>query len=339
MKKLTVFSISMLFVLFLMYSCKSDDDTVPDYTSVISGPWRYVSGELNEKYLQIYSNRTYSILSSDLQGLRDRSDGILQVTSNQISIELNSNYSGLVVNLYNYVLNGDSLILTKPNVRIALVKDNTAPDTTAWIKNLTIVAQTKAPVSEATDLTFDGTDIWYGNGYSSHYLYKIETTGFSVDSIPTTEYAWSVEADDTTLWVSSDGSDQVYQVGKNTGNTLFTSTSMGAWIYGIAKDNDFLWCYSGNEKTLYKYNISGNTVDLKVKTESNWEGLAMAGASLYVTANGKLHKCSLSPLMQTASFQLPGYYIYGVAYDGASFWVTAYRNYNEPEIIKVAGVE
>ncbi len=36
--------------------------------------------------------------------------------------------------------------------------------------------------------------------------------------------------------------------------TTFTSASMGAWIYGIARDNNYLWCVSSNEETLYEYN-------------------------------------------------------------------------------------
>ncbi len=341
MKKLKVFTVFAAFALFFMNSCKKDNDTVPDYNSAIVGSWKYVSGMTTEKYLEVYKDRTYSILTSDAQGLNDRKDGILQLTNNQLSIELTTDY-GQVVNLFNYVINGDSLILTKPSVRLALVKDKTAPDTTAWIKNLTIVTKTNAPVSTLTDIGFDGTSIWYGNGYASHYLYKINATSLFVDSIPTTRYAWSVEPDGSDLWVSSDGSENIFKISKSTGSDIFTSTSMGPWIYGIAKDNNFLWCYSGNEHKLYKYNITGNTVDLTVAIDSYWDGLAMAGGSLYVAGNGKLYKLSLTPLMTTASFELPGYSIGGVAYDGSSFWVSASKANNEnawPEIIKVAGVE
>ena len=340
MKKLTLFTVFVAFTVFVIFSCKKDNDTVPDYNSAIAGSWKYVSGMTNEKYLEVYNDRTYSILSSDAQGMNDRMDGILQLTNNQLTIELNTGY-GQLLSLYNYVMHGDSLILTKPSIRIALVKDKTAPDTTAWIKNLTIVTKTNAPVSTLTDIAFDDTSIWYGNGYASHYLYKINTTSLFVDSIPTTRYAWSVEPEGSDLWVSSDGSDKVFKISKSTGSDIFTSTSMGSWIYGIAKDNNFLWCYSGNENTLYKYNITGNTVDLTIPIEGEWDGLAMAGGSLYVASNGKLYKLSLTPLMATASFELPGYSIGGVAYDGSSFWVSASKANNEnawPEIIKVAGI-
>jgi hypothetical protein len=325
----------------LIFSCKKDNDTIPDYNSAIAGSWKYVSGMTNEKYLEVYNDHTYSILSSDAQGLHDRMDGVLQLTNNQLSIELTTDY-GQVVSLFNYVKNGDSLILTKPGIRLALVKDKTAPDTTAWIKDLTIVTKTNAPVSTLTDIAYEGSTIWYGNGYASHYLYKIDATNFSVDSIPTTKYAWAVETNGPVLWVSSDGSDKVYMINKSDGGDMFSSISMGAWINGIAKDNNFLWCYSSNENTLYKYNISFNTVDLTVSIDSYWNGMAMAGGSLYVASNGKLYKLSLTPLMATESFELPGYSIAGVTYDGSSFWVSASKANNEnawPEIIKVVGVD
>jgi hypothetical protein len=149
-----------------------------------------------------------------------------------------------------------------------------------------------------------------------------------------------VEADSNNLWVSNDGSENATLVRKTDGSIITTSTGMGAWIYGIAKDNNYRWCYSSNEETLYKYNIPDNTVSLSTKVFSNWNGLAMANGYLYVAANGNLHKCTTTPLSGTASFELKGYYIFGAAYDGSSFWVSASKIPDGwPEIIKLDGVD
>jgi hypothetical protein len=334
MKKIATFFLFGLTVCAL-FSCKKDNTSVPDYASGISGGWKYITGATSEKYLLIYKNRTFSILSSDNQGIRDRVDGILLVTNNQMVIEKEN-----AVSIFNYKLNGNNLTLSQPSQNITLSLDKTAPDTTAWIKELSIAARTKAPISETTDITYDGSLIWYGNGYSSDYLYKINPTNFSKDSVKITQYAFAVEADGNDLWVSNDGGSTISRINKATGTTINSSTSLGSWIYGIAKDNNYLWCYSHNEEKLYKYNITSNTVDLTTSISSSWEGLALTANFLYVASNGKLHKCSLSPLTETASFELRGYHIYGVAYDGNSFWVSAYALPNQwPEIIKLSGVD
>ncbi|HEY4787476.1 MAG TPA: hypothetical protein VIH57_15565 [Bacteroidales bacterium] len=340
MKKLVVCPVFLVLISFVMFSCKKDDDSASDYVSGLAGGWKYISGNVNERYLQIYRNNTCSILYSDAQGLRNRSDAIVTVTNNQITIyNPTTSTEATSINIYNYTLKGDTLTLSQPYTRIKLALDKTAPDTSAWIKTLTAQSMTKAPVNEATDITFDGTSIWYGNGYSSHYIYKIDPHSFSTDSVMVSQYAWAVEADGNNLWLSSDGSSTISEVNKSTGNTITTSIGMGAWIYGIAKDNNFMWCYSDNEDKLYKYNTTTNTVDLTVNLASRWDGMAIAGGYLYVASNGKLNKCTLSPLMETSSFELPGYYIFGVAFDGTSFWVSAYQTYGQPQIIKVGGVE
>lgn len=339
MKKLVVHAVLLIFIIFLVNSCKKDDDSTPDYVSGISGGWKYLSGAQNEKYLQVYQNRTCSMLSSDDQGIRDRQDATILVTNNQIMIDKGSQMGGSV-SIFNYTLKKDTLILTQPSLAITLVLDKTAPDTAAWVKTVSVTAQTKAPISDPTDITYDGALIWCGNAYSSHYLYSINPTNFTMDSVKIGQYAWAVEADGNNLWVSSDGSSTISELNKSTGTTITTSVSMGAWIYGIAKDNNYLWCYSSNEGMLYKYNSTTNTVDLTTSISSYWNGMALVNGYLYVASNGKLHKCTLAPLMGTASFDLPGYYIYGVAYDGNSFWVSAYALPNGwPQIMKLSGVQ
>jgi hypothetical protein len=323
----------------LFLSCKKDNDVLPDYFSTLKGNWKFLKGENGDKYLWIYDSRTFSILSSDKQGIRGRSDGTMLVLENQLVIDKTINESA--TEIYNYALHGDTLSLTQPSVKLTLIRDATAPDTSQWIKSLSIAVKTKAPINDLTDITFDGSFLWYGNAYATNYLYKINITDFAVDSIPTSESAWAVEASGNSLWVSDDGTDKIYKVDKSTGASTFTSTALGSWIYGIARDNGYLWCYSNNENTLYKYDTTANSVELTTPIDSRWEGLAMANNHLYVACNGILHKCSLSPLMGIESFQLPGYYIYGVAYDGSDFWVSASKLVDnaQPEIIKLSGTD
>jgi len=337
-KAMKYFPLIIILVLMIV-SCKKDDDSFHDYAPGLAGTWRYVRGPDLEKYLVINKDRTCSILSSDVQGIRDKVDAILLVTANQMMIDNSDPNVYPNISIYNYQVKGDSLKLTNPQQQITLVRDKTTTASTSWIKNVLAELRYKAPVPEATDIAFDGSWIWYGNGYNTHYLYSLNPANGHIDSLFIDQYAWSVEAYDNDLWVSSNGNDNVSRINKSDGSTIVNSAAMGAWIYGIARDEDYLWCYSNNEGTLYKYKISDNTVPLATKVSGNWDGLAMAENFLYVAANGKLHKCTAEPLSGMDSFQLTGYYIFGVAYDGSSFWVSAYKLPDGwPEIIQLSGV-
>jgi hypothetical protein len=325
-----------------VFSCKKDDNTLPDYVQGITGGWKYINSLNNEKYLLIYNNSTFSMLTSNKQGLRGRADGILLVTGGQIMFDEGSGGEYSNISIYNYEFNGDTLILTKPLQTIKLVKDKSAPETSDWIKSLEALVKTKAPISDITDIAYDGTYIWYGNAYNSDYLYKINPTNFTKDSVKITQSAWAIESDGAYLWVSSNGSSTINKLDKSTGGTISTSISMGSWIYGIAKNSNFLWCYSNNEDMLYKYNTNTNTVAENIEVEGNWGGLAFVNNYLYIASDGKINKCTTSPLTTTLSFELAGYYIYGIAHDGSNFWVSAYKISNSdewPEIIKLSGVE
>jgi hypothetical protein len=341
MKKTVKDSPVIIFVLLMIvFSCKKNDDSFHDYAPGLAGTWRYVKGTDPEKYLVINQDRTCSILSSDAQGIKDKSDAIVMVTGNQLMIDNSDPNVYPNINIYNYQVKGDTLKLESPEKSIFLVKNKNSNASAAWIKNAVAVLRYKAPVAEPTDIAFDGSLIWYGNGYNSHYLYKLNPLNGKSDSLLVDQYAWSVEADSAGLWVSDDGADNVTLISKSDGSTITASAAMGAWIYGIARDNDYLWCYSNNEGTLYKYSIKDNSVLLSTKVSGNWDGLAMANNFLYVAANGKLHKCSTEPLSGIDSYELKGYHIFGVAFDGSSIWVSAYLLPDKwPEIIKLSGVE
>ena len=332
--------IIIILLLMIVFSCKKDDDSYHDYASELAGTWRFVRGSDLEKYLVINKDRTCSILSSDVQGIRDKNDAILMVTGNQLITDNSDPNIYPNISIYNYQLKGDSLKLSNPEQDITLVRIKNSTVSTSWIRKVIPELRYKAPVPEPTDIAFDGSLIWYGNGYSTHYLYNLNPANGKFDSLLVDQYAWSVEADSNDLWVSNDGSDNVTRISNTNGSVITASTAMGAWIYGIAKDNDYLWCYSNNERTLYKYKIADNAVLLRTKISGNWDGLAMANNFLYVAANGKLHKCTSDPLSGTDSYELDGYYIFGVAYDGSSFWVSAYMPPNGwPEIIKLSVVD
>jgi hypothetical protein len=330
----------LISLLCVVSSCKKEDDSFHDYAPALAGTWRFVSGSDPEKYLVINKDRTSSVLSSDAQGIRDKNDAILMVTGNQLMIDNSDPNLYPNISIYNYKLKSDSLLLSNPGQAIKLVRLKNSTVATSWVMKVVPVLSFRAPVSEPTDIAFDGSLIWYGNGYGSNYLYNLDPLTGKADSLLVDQYAWSVEADSSDLWVSNDGSENVYKIRGSDGDLITASATMGAWIYGIARDKEFLWCYSNNERTLYKYSIADNLVLSDTRISGNWDGLAMANNFLYDAANGKLHKCTPDPLSGAASYELEGYYIFGVAFDGTSFWVSAFKPPNGyPEIIKLSGVE
>ncbi len=334
------YPIFIIILLMIGFSCKKDDDAFHDYATGLAGTWRFVKGPDPDKFLVINKDRTCAFLSSDAQGIRDRDYAILMVTGNQLMIDNSDPNVYPNLSIYNYNVKGDSLKLENPQQNIILVRDKSNTESASWIKTANQEHSFRARVSEATDIAFDGSLLWYGNGFNTNYLYSMNPVSGNSDSLFVDQYAWAVEADGNDLWVGSDASDIVTRIRKTDGSSITSSTAMGAWIYGIAKDEDYLWCYSNNEGILYKYEIAENTVSLSTNILSNWDGLAMANNFLYVAAHGKLHKCTTTPLSGTASFELPGYYIFGVAYDGSAFWVSAYELPGGwPEIVKLSGVE
>ncbi len=302
----------------IIAGCTKDSDpaspTIPDI-SVIKGNWVVLAGMQNTSYLSVHGDNVYYFLHQYPYGLRSMDGGVAQVSGNTVLL-------GSTV--YNYAVSGDTVRLTTPTQTVVAVKSSTAPSDSQWVSTVSVLDTMSPPIPTATDMTINGNTMWYGNGYASHNLYKINLTTRSVDTLPTSEYAWAVEWDGTSLWTSSDGSASIYKVNPTLGVTAFTSTQMGAWIYGIAWDGTVFWCTSNNEQTIYKYNPGTDAVVSTYPLGSGVspEGVAYANGYLYVCTNGVINKCTPSPFNTVAAYRIAGIDAFGLAYDGAHFWVS-----------------
>lgn len=337
MKKLSIIALS--FILVLSYSCKKNETSDPDYLPSVAGGWKFISGKPESKYLQIGNDYLYQELDANEIGIRAIKEGVITVTKHQIIFNQNYDYYSYTY-AYNYTKKDDTLILTNGQTTMKLLRDDSSPTQNEWVIPITSSYMMDAPIDDGTDITYDGSYLWYGNAYSSDYLYKINPDNGMVDSISVTQSAWAVESDGASLWVSSNGSNNIYEINATNGSLIGSSIDMGAWIYGIAKDGIYLWCYSNNENTLYKYNPNTDVIiSSTVINGGSIHGLAMVGGYLFMSSDGYLHKCSTSPLQVESSFQLDGYLIIGIAYDGLSFWASAYNiEEDKYEIIKLSGI-
>lgn len=320
---------------FTLFSCKKENDTqIPDYFAPLIGDWEVKQGMPGVKYLEFSSNMYCSKLKQFSFELKSKEITVYQATKGQVILN-----SGYYLTLYNFSFSKDTLHLINPNEDIVAVKVLNAPKAEDWTGTITITKSFDAPIGELTDIGFDGTNLWSGNGYATDYLYKINPSNGNIDSIPTTQSAWAVEFATPYLWVSSDGGSQIYSVNKLNGADVSSSSNiLGPWIYGIAWDGQYFWCYSGNDQTLRKYDPVGDFVvtEITMDQQTNITGLAYTNNSLYMVIDGNLAKCSVAPFKALNTYELKGYSIRGVAFDGTNFWLSAKElATNQFKILKV----
>jgi len=299
-------------------STSSNPSTPSTTTPPIAGTWTVISGPPGLKHLHFKDDNTFLFLNQRDYGLRDVTAGIYQVSGGTVDLG-NNQYPSL----YAYTLKNDTLTLYTPSVSITTFRNAAAPADTQWVRPAGVIDSITAPTDEATDISINNTTMWYGNAYASNHLYRIDLVSRAVDSsLDVTVDAWALEWDGTHLWASSDGSDAIYQINTSTGATVFTSKSMGAWIQGIAWDGSSLWCTSANESSLYRYNPATDAILATYRLNTQPSGAAFAGGYLYLCVNGVINKCTTAPFAVVNAWYLPGSSIFGIAFDGASFWVT-----------------
>jgi hypothetical protein len=314
-----------------LVACSDDDDesTSPTgtTTSSLTGTWRVTgslltrpdvaegggpSGEL--QFLQFNADNTYAFLTSR-DGFRGLDEGVFLVAGGQID---------LGTEIYNYAIDGDDVTLSSPDRVITATLDATAPTAADWIVMAQVVMGMDAPFDEDSDLAWDGTSLWLGNGRASDAIYEIDPVNLTVlSTLTTNREGWGISWHDGDLWVSDNGSDSIHRLDLVTGDGVFASVEMGAWIPGIASDGDDLWCFSNNEDTIYQYDPVADAVvsTIQFDTFIGPDGMAFVDGKLYVVAFGHVHECELNPFQVVGAFGLDDRFIMGVTHDGTDFWV------------------
>lgn len=321
MKKQFIFYAIIL--LLVVISCKKDNEINPIYGkwTVISGGGSLIYGA-HLKYIIVNADNSFYFLYEYEYGIRSYTAGLCQVVSGQIGI-----YREFYLELFNYSLTGNQLILANPDYEITCERKGDEPAKQEWVRTVEILQTMQ--VSNSRDLAFDGDYLWYGGykSYPSFNLYKIDLATLSViDSIPVTNNVHGLEWADGYFWSSSNGSESIYKVDPATGNNVFTSIEMGAWIEGIGYDGQYFWCGSNNENTIYQYDVDMNTIENQYEVNCWPSGIAYINGYLYVCANGVLNKCTIDPFQSVGAYDVAKGEISGVAFDGNDFWISAYYN-------------
>jgi len=107
-------------------------------------------------------------------------------------------------------------------------------------------------------------------------------------------------------------------------------------LWGIAFDGQYLWV-ANIYHSIYKYNPNLNTIEAEIPIEFYPDGMAYIQDYLYICVGGILNKCTSEPFQCIEAYDIGRGDIYGIAYDGNNFWISACLNNEAPyKICKVS---
>src|SRR5690606_3275216 len=214
------------------------------------------------RWLGFGADGRYDILTEGSLGVRSANRGLFQAEDGRVFLSIQSG----VATLFSYTIDGDTLTLDSGVGKITATASDAMPAATEWVTPIEvdhrIVLGPYSSDLDATDLAWDGSALWYGNGYTDRgqlvrYDFDAEA---ELSALDVGISAWGLAWDGANLWGSSNGNPSVYKVNMGNGATLVTSAPMGAWIPGIAWDGTHLWAVSNNERTLYEYDPAADDV-------------------------------------------------------------------------------
>src|SRR5262249_24998370 len=155
------------------------------------------------------------------------------------------------------------LILTRPGEEIRAMRNAATPSLTEWIHPATILLDAALPRGGDTDLAWDGTSIWQGDGSTiSNYARQIDPATLAItDSVHFSIDSYGIEWVGTDLWTTHDGTQSIYRLDPATGDVVFTSAPIGSWGAGIASDGaGHLWVDSEGPRAPLEYDITTDAV-------------------------------------------------------------------------------
>ena len=325
----------LLFLSVTLFNCNKDDDSNSVQNQLL-GKWEVTSGSIIEsqpKYLIFNSNNTISFLFEHDLGFKNYEN--LEYTVSESLIEIN--FQGFFE--FQYTLNQNSLSITDGFITLELTKINNGPSTGDWIQGLSVIREGNAPWNGEVDFafTYDKTKIVYGMNSTASYIPLIDPLNFNeVGQVATTNQARVVEVEkfeqpNRYLFQSNSNSNLISAYSMN--NNFFQfNLDLDNGITGMGSVNsNYLWVASNNnEGSINLVNVADNIIEQSILLNFyNIKGMDFQNNYLYVTDGKYLHKCQTSPSFKSIkSYEISGFYIYGVAFDGTNFWV---NGYNSPE--------
>jgi hypothetical protein len=312
----------LIFVCFIS-GCSENNNPLSGSPDSIYGKWEIISGNYfpYTKYLVINSDNTWHRLNADKNGFRSLESGVCKIYPAQVTF-------GYYKNM-NYTITGNELKLTHPDYNLTAVWNPSAPGKDEWIK-LTTVVDSLIPESYISwDIAFDGENIWWTG---SNRLIKINTSTKVESSFPLDRSMHPIEWDGNNLWSSGPfgiGPDNLYKIDPANGNVAATYQNDSLYdIEALAFDGTYLWCHSGYNNKLYKYQPDSNKVIDQIDfIYAERSSITFAEGFLYIIDRNLIHKCTLPPLKAVAAYEIKNFNLSGIAYNNGTFWVSS-RSYD-----------
>ncbi|MEQ8218495.1 MAG: hypothetical protein RH981_09680 [Arenibacter sp.] len=331
-KRVTKYTLIIL-VLGTLFNChKNDDNDDNSIENQLLGKWEVTGGtflESQPKYLIFNSDNTVNFLSEHSLGFKANENFAYTVSGSEIKINVQGFFP------FEFILEQNTLQIIHGDNALELTKNNSAPASDDWVKELSIVSKGAAPYGGNVDIafTFDKTKIVYGMGSAATYIPLLDPITFTeLGSIETTKKAKVVEIEnygvpDRFLFQSDENSNLVSVYTMNNGVFQFT-LQVDNDISGMASANsDFLWVVSNNnEGSINLVNVADNTIDQSISLGYyNLYGMDYQNNYLYVTDGKYLHKCQTTPTFKAIiSYEVPNFSLQGIAFDGTNFWASGF---------------
>jgi hypothetical protein len=301
-----------------LMSCSNDDKSSPTASgqSPLVGGWEVVSG-YQADYIIFQADNVADFLLEYDHGFHAEYSAMYFARGGQIMMEMED------FSVFNYSISNDTLSLVSPQNTIILAKDENAPTKNEWVVPVVPTQEFAAPVTEALDMAWDGSHLWYPNYPETDFIYRISTaTGSVVDSADIPYFATTLIWAGNDLWVSSGSSTILRKYDTLTGTTIQTSPAAGDWIKGLAWDGQYIWISSQSARAVMQFDPSTNLILDTIPLDQTLAGMTWANGVLFVCANGLINTLELSPPRITAVYRVPGWDVVGIAFDGTFFWVS-----------------
>lgn len=182
------------------------------------------------------------------------------------------------------------------------------------------------------DMTFDGTNIWVTN-YGDSSISKLRVSdGAVLDTLPVDTHPWAIAYDGANLWVTNWDNNIVRKMRPSDGSTLCTA-AVGTYHLGIVFDGSHIWVTdSHNSNTVRKLNASDCTeASGSPFVVGDKPGkLVYDGSSIWVVnfEDNTVTKLRASDGVLVGTYPITGIGPQGIAFDGATIWVTPWNNGN-----------
>lgn len=332
----------------------------------IFGKWK-ANGKVfrsdDAKYILINDDLSISILSENDLGFRSIQGGFEILPDNVIS----NTFRKFSVEEYYYIMEGDKLSIFKVDdgSEVKLSRDRNGPSTNSWVKTLTILNLADAPWNRNVDIAYDGTTILFPNGGENLKIGLVNPATLMLErQLDTDIFSYPIEVE------KSDKSNKLhfqselgktaingYEVASNATRWMFSSIDFGPavieeesflpggnGIRGLASTGDTtVWASDIQSRELFLYAYDGDfagTIQTSISLEFVPYGLDFQNGFLYVSDGKLLHKCRTTPSFEAVeSYKIPGYDIFGVAYNGSNFVLNAQKLPEDKSIFFVGELE